>query len=354
MSLAYLAIEGVRNLQQIQLSPHERYNFFVGQNGSGKTSLLEAIYLLGTSRSFRTSYYHKVVNYDKTSLTVFGKVNETAIGVQKDKDGETQIKIDGEACRQSALLARLMPLQVYHPDSFKIINAAPKIRREVLDWGVFHVKQDYFKYWAQYQRALKQRNESLKQLYKNNYHSPWDKLLSEYAANIHQMRLEYFNRFLPVFNEMWNNLFDSELEIVYYKGWGLLHEESLLIDELEKHRTTDIRFGHTQYGPHRADIIIKYRSRLVKDIFSRGQQKLVIIAIKLAQGILLSQLSDKGCIYLFDDLLAEFDDLHLEKVIQSLSSIRGQIFFTGTDQAVFGKMFSDGKMFHVKHGEILE
>ncbi len=366
MSISYLSINGVRNLDNVTIHLNERYNFFIGLNGSGKTSLLESIYLLSMGRSFRTHLYNKVVHHEKESLTVFGKIidqeTENQIGVQKNKDGDTHIHINQQACRQSSALAQYLPLQLYYSDSFKIIDSGPKIRREILDWGVFHVKQDYFKVYSQYQRILKQRNASLR-LHQST--SSWDKMLSESAEIIHHMRLEYLEQFLPYFEKVITHFFGFSLSLTYSKGWGHAHSHSTeeenkenLLFYLDRDKERDRKMGFTHHGPHKADIIIKHGHQLVKDFFSRGQQKLVIIAIKLAQGLLLSQLTNKRCIYLLDDLCAEFDEHHLSMVMSYLAEMPGQIFFTGTDEEGFKRtsayesILSKGKMFHVKHGVV--
>lgn len=363
MSITSLQIHGVRNLNDISLTLDPRFNFFIGENGSGKTSLLEAIYLLGTSRSFRTHLYHKVVNYDQKQLTVFGELllsngNPVYLGVQKEKDGTTQIKIDHLPCRQSAHLAQYLPLQLYYPDSFKIIDASPQIRREMLDWGVFHQQADYFKLWGDYQRILKQRNAWLRDSRNRRVAlCPWDKLLSDQATRIHQSRQDYFQQFLPIFEDVMSRFLDEPLEIVYFKGWREKENFSeALLHCLEKDRERDIYLGYTQHGPHKADIIIQQRGHAVKDFFSRGQQKLVIIAIKIAQGLLLSQITGKSCVYLLDDVFAEFDATHWQTVMNFLSEIPGQIFFTGLSEDIFKTIpfFDQGKMFHVKHGGVHE
>jgi DNA replication and repair protein RecF len=382
MSISYLSLHGVRNLKDVSLDFHEHFNFFIGSNGSGKTSLLETIYLLGTSRSFRTHLYRKVVNYDEHSLTVFGRLKEgdslVQIGVQKDRHGDTKIKINQEPCRQSAHLAKILPLQLYYSDSFQVIDSAPKIRREILDWGVFHVKHDYFKLWAHYQKVLKQRNAWLRGVdeFGGNLKwslrqepCPWNILLSDYADKVHLMRQEYFQEFVLIFQNIIKDFFQIPITIAYFKGWGSANNKKVdfndnassslsssdsLLCYLEKDTERDKKIGYTHHGAHKADIYIRIEQGDVKDLFSRGQQKLVVIAIKLAQGILLSRLVNKDCVYLMDDICAEFDQDNLSVVMNYFAKIPGQVFFTGTNEKAynFSSLLNNAKVFHVKHGKI--
>lgn len=167
MSLSRITVTAVRNLHPVTLSPSSRINILHGANGSGKTSVLEAIHLLGLARSFRSTRLQPVIHYEQPACTIFGQVQlaeggSSNLGISRDRQGELQIRIDGQNARSAAQLADLLPLQLINPDSFRLLEGAPKIRRQFLDWGVFHVEHRFLGAWQRLQKALRQRNSWLR------------------------------------------------------------------------------------------------------------------------------------------------------------------------------------------------
>ena len=163
MSLSRVSVTAVRNLHPVTISPSPRINILYGANGSGKTSMLEAVHLLGLARSFRSTRLLPVIQHEQAACTVFGVVDEAEgglrnLGVSRERNGEFTIRIDGQNARSAAQLAEIMPLQLINPDSFRLLEGAPKIRRQFLDWGVFHVEPRFMGTWQRLQKALKQRN----------------------------------------------------------------------------------------------------------------------------------------------------------------------------------------------------
>ena len=161
MSLSRVTVTAVRNLHPVTFSPSPRINILYGANGSGKTSVLEAIHLLGLARSFRSVRLNPVIAHEQQSCTVFGQVElaeggHSALGISRDRQGEFQIRIDGQNARSAAQLAEILPLQLINPDSFRLLEGAPKIRRQFLDWGVFHVEPRFMSTWQRLQKALRQ------------------------------------------------------------------------------------------------------------------------------------------------------------------------------------------------------
>lgn len=355
-----LTITAIRNLAPVTLQLSPAVNVLFGLNGSGKTSVLEAIHILGVARSFRTSRIKPVINRDARECTVFGRIGTHSqvipVGVSRNAQEETrQIRVSGESLKSTAELARLLPLQVINPDTFSLLEGSPKLRRNFIDWGVFHVKhQDFFPLWKRMQKALKQRNSLLRHGRINDFElTSWNLEFEKAATVIDQLRDEYIQKLTPVFNRVLSELSDlSNLTIQYYRGWDRDRSlQEVLTSALER----DMRSGYTHAGPQRADLRIRVGKGSAVDILSRGQLKLVVCALKLAQGFLYQEMQNKQCIFLVDDLPSELDIPNRQKLCQLFQTMKCQTFITCVDKGALANCWlpdTDVKMFHVKHGQI--
>src|SRR3954454_1684071 len=165
MSLAEFSVENVRCLTRTELSLRPGHNLIWGSNGSGKTSLLESIFLLGRGRSFRTRNSEKLIRHGQSRLTVFGRTDEMppqAMGVQVAKSGGTTARINGANASSLTDLSQAFPVQVIDPGVHKLVEEGGFRRRRWMDWAVFHVEQGFADLWVRYSRAVKQRNAALK------------------------------------------------------------------------------------------------------------------------------------------------------------------------------------------------
>lgn len=357
MKLLRLKASQFRNFQSLTLEPIAHFNMLYGSNGSGKTSVLEMIYFLGLGRSFRTNQAARAIQYEMDSFSLFGTIeNEHGIslaaGIEKTNQGKTRIKVGGEAVSSLSEMAKLMPLQVINPDSYFLLSSGPKERREYMDWGVFHVEHSFFPVWQRMQRALKQRNACLQQGVPRSQVSAWDNEFVPNAEALDSLRNDYVNRLTPVVVELLAQLFDLQgLTIDYYRGWS---QEQKLQDVLDNNFQRDMIIKYTQYGPQRADLLLRINQMPVHDILSRGEQKLLVFALKLAQGVLLQQVTAKQCIYLLDDVAAELDHERRRRVIDVLAQIQAQTFLTAVEKDALENLnqFAPTKMFHVEHGTI--
>lgn len=351
MSVYQLNIHSLRNIHQLKLSLHPSFNVFYGNNGSGKTSLLEAIYLLSAGYSFKTRDTTPLVRYGDSHLTIFARTfNDETISLRKTISGPTQVKLDSQPCRNSSILARFIPCQIFYQDVFQIIDAGPSVRRSLLDWGVFHVKHEFHSLWQDYRLVLKQRNALLRRQASRKEFIPWDNQLVRLADELDRSRQLYFQEWMLSFQWYLSQLSDIECSIDYYRGWRSRSEDSLTTI-LEEQFNSDCHRQYTQSGAHQADIRIETINATAKQGLSRGQQKIILIALKLAQGHLLK----KNCMYLFDDLTSELDRDHVNQLVRCLTTVNGQKIITVLDQQWIEPLLnaSDVNYFNIDQGMIV-
>jgi DNA replication and repair protein RecF len=357
--LHQVKVNGVRNLAPLSFKPSPFLNLFYGANGSGKTSVLEAIHLLATGKSFRTQKVKAIIGDKQASFSLYGEVNDSRVpmGITRQLDGVRKIKVAGESVTSAAELATLLPLQLIEPHSFKLLEGSPQERRQFLDWGVFHVEHGFINAWKKFRRALNQRNIILKSPntdINSSILNAWNEQLIQASDQVDQYRASYIKRLLPLVNEILAT-FESlpELTISYYRGW----DKDIAFEEILKGGIArDIEQGYTLMGPQRADIKVRCNRMNITERFSRGQLKLVVISMKLAQGVLLSKEANRNCVYLLDDLSAELDKDHRKALCVLLESLKCQVFATGVSRESLydfsGSDMDNNKVFHVEHGKL--
>lgn len=327
MQITRLNIERVRNLRTVALHGLQPFNVFYGQNGSGKTSILEAIHLLATGRSFRTHIPKHYIQTDTQDAIVFAQSNFEKIGMQKLLSGEQLIKVNGYNIATQGQLAKILPLQLIDPQSTDIIDHGAKPRRQLLDWLMFHVEPEFYHAWQYYSRALKQRNSLLKT--RRNLSladlEPWNKMLGDYGEMLHSQRVSIVEQWKGFFEQDLKHLLpDIEVQLEYSPGF---HTELGLLNDLQSHHQKDLERRYTEYGPHKADLRLKTSLGDADVVLSRGQKKLLIIALKLSQ-IAMLHACNKETVVLLDDLTAELDLTAQQRLIERLSQLGSQVFIT--------------------------
>lgn len=363
MSIQRLKASYLRNLDQVDFQPSPRVNLIFGQNGSGKTSILEAIHLLGVGRSFRSHKHRSLINYHQSEFTVFGRVTsdlgaDLALGVSRSQNGDFQFRANGQAVASAADLAHYLPLQVINSDTFGLLEGGPQVRRQFIDWLVFHVEPGFYPLWRNLQRCLKHRNSLLRHDRMDALEmAPWDQELIALTEQIHTLRSSSIESFNAVFHSLASVFTGLEgLALNYFRGWDRQMDYA---EVLEKGLERDRRQGFTQAGSHRADLRINFQGQNAVDLLSRGQQKLLVCALKVAQGLVFQSATGRRCIYLVDDLPAELDIHHRQMLTDWLESMDTQVFITGVEpQALLetwlGKSELEIKMFHVEQGKLKE
>lgn len=355
MRLKQLQIQNFRNLEKVELNPIEGVNLIIGQNASGKTSLLEAIYYLSHLRSFRSKHFSDIVQRNKERLQLIATISaakdqNTPLGILRSKN-ELEIRINRKTITKAAEVTSQFPVIAIHPDSYLLITGSPSERRSYLDWGVFHVEQGFFKAWQRYRTALNQRNAALKMRQSQKFCMTWDKELILAAEVIDKLRNRYFVSLLPILQEKVKQFFPgAEIEFEYKRGWP---KDTPLNTVLESNIDKDRNKGFTYSGPHRADLVIKVDGYSAQNGISRGQQKLLVALLRLSQAIHYSTHSNKHCVLLYDDLAAELDRDKREQVLSVLSEMKVQIFLTSIEENQLDlSSWSDQRMFHVEQGVV--
>lgn len=376
MALVKLHTEFFRNLSPAKpASFSPSFNLLYGANGSGKTSVLEAIGYLGLGRSFRINRHQAVVQHGQQRFTVFGGLdhgfNEQKnarssdslvhrLGISRDvTQKETTLRVDGEGVRSLSSLAKHLPVSVIDPGVFDIVAGGPGKRRQFLDWAVFHVEPSFASCWQQCQRVTSQRNQTLRNgRLDESMLRIWDAQYAALSERVSEARKVAFDQFKSAFDSLVHEVdvsWTEGLKLEFYPGWDTSQS---LVDVLVRHREQEARMGHTLYGPNRADIRIRFQGRPVAETFSRGQQKTLVILMKIAQSVVLSDLG-KQVSFLIDDINAELDESHRSMLARKLQELRCQVFITSierSDPEVLwqGNQIPDYRMFHVEHGKLKE
>ena len=361
MLLNAIELEQFRNLTSARLEFVDGLNLLVGANGAGKTTVLEAIHLLARGKSFRSSRPVNVVQKGKGLLRARAEVRSRegirhTLGIEKPVVGPRRLRLDGEASKSAATLAAYLPIQLLLPSVGDFVFGGPGTRREFIDWGLFHVKQNYVETARRYRKLLKQRNAWLRQAGTvQTEEDPWLALITETGHLINELREEYLKDFAHHFSWVLERL-DSKLSCHFEYNVGgyeknLADTRKKMTEALQR----EVKLGSTQLGPHRADLIIRMDEASASETASRGQGKAIASAAALAQASLMADKHQRPSLVLIDDIGAEFDSEHRVNLLQVLAGIGSQVVATATESLpeALSVLSADRiRVFHVEQGSV--
>ncbi|CAN5267248.1 DNA replication/repair protein RecF [soil metagenome] len=353
MALTRLHARDFRCFDVVEVVPHARINLIIGTNGAGKTSLLEAIYLVGRGRSFRTS---NLVALRRSGSGFFELGAQVEWGPHRSSvrirggNGGLDVQIEDREAKGLAGLAELLPVQVIEPGAHKLVEEGPARRRQFLDWGVFHVEPRLLDTWRRFQRALRQRNAGLREEASDRMLAGFESALAEAGESLHRMRVEHVDRLRPRLASAAQDLLNEPVACEYLAGWD---PELSLEEALARSRIRDRRRKATLCGPQRGDLQLEIGGQPARERVSRGEQKLLSAAIILAQIDVLEALSLPTGVLLVDDPAAELDDGRLDRLVRALVARQTQLFVTALPDGV-PVLPGDPRVFHVEQGRIAE
>ena len=350
MSIRQLSLTDFRNLRSTTLELHPDLNLVVGDNGSGKTSFLEAVHVLCQAQSFRTHQLKQCIQHGKDSFLLFGRFTDFKAGLSKSGKKLT-IHVDGEPVQRRSDLVRKVPISIINADTFELLDGAPAKRRAFLDWCLFHVKPTYADAWARARHALKQRNQLLRSGQDLKLLDYWDEHLVEPSMEIHRMREELCAEIGETLRSDLSDLLEAiPIELNFVRGWS---GAETLAAALRQQRQRDIRSGFTQSGIHRDDLQLKSRGAEARHQLSRGESKRLCIGLLLTVLKQVNTNTGKAIILLVDDLNSELDARAQRLVYEHLSGLDLQLVISNIDATIPAPLEGkDFKWFHVEHGTI--
>lgn len=351
MRFESLTLENCRRFEHLSLEFAPGINLFLGGNGAGKTTILEAAFVLSYGRSFRRGSGRALTCDAGGPLRIIGRLGHggdrrVLLGLERRDDG-WNARIDGRSAASLNELLLQCAVCCFEPGSHELIAGSAEHRRAFLDWGVFHVEPEFLSHWRRYSRSLKQANVLMRRAANPDELAPWFLAMSQAAGPITHQRESYLQSWRSHFAEE-ASLLLPELghpAIAFDPGWDT---EIPLAQLLARQLDRDRQRAHVSRGPHRADWTPSFEQIPRREQLSRGQEKLVALAAVLAQANLYAASRGEWPILLFDDLPSELDQSHQRRLLDRLAKLPAQVFITATERIGPLAELENVKVFHVE------
>lgn len=352
MWLERLRLSDFRSIAEADLKLSAGVNWIYGDNAAGKTSVLEALFVLGRGRSFRAQHLRQLTRDQAQQWRVLvdiatdaGDQHRLGVGLN---DGNREARVDGSAVSSYTTVLRLAPILFFDPHGHQLIEEGPAFRRAFVDWGVFHVEPRFAEWWRVYRRLLMQRNSALRTGCGDDVVKSWDRELERISELLTAAREQHVADVAEQLALVFNTLTDLQLDqLRLQRGWS---QAGGLAEQLASGLDGQRRLGQTPIGPHRAELKLSLNHGAMKLGLSRGQQKLVVLALQLAQAQAVRVHTGEYPVLLVDDVAAELSKQSFGRLMNQLESYPGQCLLTGFDAMKTNHPRST--TFHVEHGRI--
>ncbi len=364
MHIEEISIVNFKNIKENKVGFSSKLNCFIGNNGAGKTNLLDAVYYLSFCKSFFNAIDSLNINHAENYFMLQGNYvrydSSEIISCGLQKGQKKQFKRNSKVYKKLAEHIGLLPLVMITPSDVNLILGGSDERRKFMDGVISQYNQNYLDDLLKYNRALLQRNNLLKQFVSDKYFDSelldiWDNQLVEYGTRIHDERKKFVEKLIPVFQEYYSFISQGN-EVVGLNHQSDFYEsdfEKLLKDSISRDRIIQ----YTSVGIHKDDLELNIGDYPIKKLGSQGQKKTYLVALKLAQFNFIRQISELKPILLLDDIFDKLDQNRVEQIIKVVSGNEfGQIFITDTNRehldGIIRKMDTDFRIFLVDKGTI--
>lgn len=348
-----------RNLVNSRLEFDSRFNLFVGKNGQGKTSLLEAIYFAVSGKSFRTKINKEMINYREAGMGAVvnyeDKRGKKSIGVKVNNSTKTYI-FNKRKVKYDEFIGRINAIS-FIPDDINLILGTPSLRRSFFDYEIAQGSEIYYKLLKDFDKVLKVRNKYIKEKkIKDPMYIIYTEQFIEYSIKISKFRGEYIKKLSVLLNLNYRKLFDnkSELKIVYkgsFENTFDLKEklEKELLEKIKKIENREVFRGYSLIGPQKDDYIFYLNDKDAKSYSSQGEKKSIIFSLKVAEIDMLIKEKGEYPIFIIDDISSYFDSIRKESIINYFKNREVQLFLSSTDD-----LGIKSKNFQISEGEVNE
>lgn len=361
MKIHHLKLINFRNYEKVNLDFSPSCNIIYGKNGSGKTNLVESIYVLALTKSFRGTVDKVLFMNNKDFTRIDGTIEDDGFNdysIIINNVGK-KVKINNNNIDKLSDYISKISVILFHPDDLRMIKDTPSTRRKNLNLDISQINNNYLKYLNNYNKVLKQRNMYLKSMYFNNnksneYLSVLTDKMVDYGLKLYKMRYKFLRLIDQEINSIYKDItgIDS-LSVEYKSDYNDLDKEQV-IDKYNQLLEKDKLFGKTTFGIHHDDVVFKFDNQLLKDYGSEGQQKNAVIAYKFALIKIFNNIRNTYPILILDDLFSELDTEKINNILKYLSPDI-QTFITTTEvDKISRKIINKSKLIFVEKGDIRE
>ncbi|WP_432406084.1 DNA replication/repair protein RecF [Wukongibacter sp. M2B1] len=369
MFISKLKIVNFRNYSSLDINLHEKLNIFIGNNAQGKTNILEAIYLTGFGKSFRTNKDKELINIgnDMAYVKVEGikRYSEVSVEFRLWNNRKKQIKTNGISLTKLSELLGNIYIVIFSPEDLKLIKGGPAERRRFIDREISHINKKYYYDIMSYNKVLLQRNNLLKNISYNRKLLKtidiWDEKLVEYGTGVMFKRMEFINRLNSLSRLMHRKITDGKenLEIKYLSNIDIDNKSKYeevyknFKEKLEKKIEIDIKRGFTTVGPHKDDLGVYIEEKDIRIFGSQGQQRTAALSLKLSEIEIIKGEVGEYPILLLDDVMSELDINRQNFLIRSLKNV--QTFITITEiPELMVPIVKEANIFKISSGDIIK